>query len=61
MTPQEARKIKVGQSVIWESSGERGKVTEKGEAGIRVLWDDGTNTVYLFTQTAHGLLHVKKA
>lgn len=61
MTPQEAKRIKVGTRVKWESSGERGTVMEKGEPGIRVKWDDGTETVYLYLQTAHGLLHVQRA
>lgn len=59
MTPSEARTVKIGTPVKWESSGERGKVVEKGEVGIRVIWDDGTNAVYLYTQTAEGLLHVQ--
>jgi hypothetical protein len=60
MTAMEAKKLRVGSAVKWESSGERGKVTEKGEAGIRVKWDDGTEAIYLYLETAHGLLHVVK-
>lgn len=59
MTPVEARKITVGSLVVWEPSNERGKVVEKGPAGIRVHWEDDTDAVYLYTQTAHGLLHLK--
>jgi hypothetical protein len=59
MTPQQAKRIRIGTKVTWESSGEKGEVTEKGQAGIRVMWDDGTNAVYLYTQTEHGLLHVQ--
>ena len=61
MTPSEARKAPVGTPVIWESSGERGKIVDKGEAGIQVRWDDGKCAVYLYLETAHGLLHVQKA
>ncbi len=46
-------RINVGAAVVWKPTGECGKVTDKGRAGIRVLWDDGTDAVYLYTQTAH--------
>lgn len=59
MTPKEAQRMKVGQQVKWESSGELGVVSEKGEAGIRVKWDDGTIATYLFAVTHAGLLHVQ--
>lgn len=61
MTPAEAKRVKVGTSVVWESSGERGKVVEKGEAGIRVQWDDGTLATYMLAAISHGLLHVQVA
>ena len=61
MTPAEAKKIKIGTMVIWESTREQGIVTEKGQAGIRVKWNDGTDAIYLYHQTGHGLLHVQKA
>lgn len=54
MTPQEARKVKVGTAVTWMPTGEAGKVTEKGEAGIRVIWADGTDAVYLWNAGAFG-------
>ncbi len=59
MTPKEAEKLRVGAAVKWESSDERGKVVEKGEAGIRVKWDDGTLATYLYQATGCGLLHVQ--
>lgn len=61
MTPAEAKRLKVGAAVLWESSGERGTVTEKGQAGLRVKWDDGTDAIYLYAATGHGLLHLKAA
>lgn len=60
MNEAEARKLRVGAVVAWESSGERGKVHEVASEGVRVVWDDGTNAVYLFTQRSHGLLHLIK-
>ncbi len=61
MTKAAAKRLKIGTRVVWESSGEAGAVTEKGEAGIRVRWDDGTDAVYLYLETARGLLHVQEA
>lgn len=60
MTPQEAKRLRVGTPVKWESSGELGTVTETGEAGIRVTWKDGTVATYLFAAIGHGLLHVQR-
>lgn len=59
MTPTEARKAKIGSVVKWESSGEQGKIVERGEAGIRVKWDDGTDAVYLYAAVSCGLLHLQ--
>lgn len=59
MTPTEARKLKVGAAVKWEPTGESGKVTEKGEAGLRVTWADGTDAVYLYF--APGLERLSRA
>lgn len=62
MTPAEAKKLRVGERVKWESSDEFGRVVEKdGGPGIRVRWDDGTDAIYLFEETSRGLLHVQRA
>jgi hypothetical protein len=53
MTSTEAKRIKLKQRVKWASNDtEFGRVTEKGDAGIRVTWDDGTVTTYLYVAAA---------
>lgn len=58
MTAQDAKRTKIGARVKWESSGEYGTITEKGAAGIRVAWNDGTEAIYLYAVTSSGLLHL---
>jgi hypothetical protein len=59
MTPKEALNTKIGARVVWESSNERGTVVDKSAAGILVRWDDGTEIVYEYAETRHGLRHVQ--
>lgn len=59
MTIQEAKKLKVGDRVKWPRFGDKGTVTEKGEAGIRVTWDDKQVVVYLYH--AGGIQHLERA
>jgi hypothetical protein len=47
VTAQEAKRLKVGTQVQWQPTGELGQVTEQIAAGIRVLWADGTEGIYL--------------
>lgn len=59
MTPEEARRVRIGASVRWESSGERGCVAGRDADGITVLWYDGERIRYPYAVTHSGLLHVQ--
>lgn len=41
MTVAEARTIKAGQRVVWESDAARGTVREVSYASLKIEWDDG--------------------
>jgi hypothetical protein len=61
MTKQEAKKVKVGQRVVFlndvpgasEDHGSKGTVKEVLYCGFEVAWDDGSEIDYKFDHARH--------
>jgi hypothetical protein len=47
MTPEQSKKLKVGQRVAWHGSAtDQGKVTASDWSGVRIEWDNGKNQFF---------------
>lgn len=53
MTEREAKEAKVGSRVKWRSNDhEYGRIDQKHDAGVQVIWSDGTVAMYLYVLPA---------
>lgn len=43
-----ARKLEIGDQLIWKPDGARGTVTDKGYAAITITWEDGQAGIFQF-------------
>ncbi|WMT73884.1 hypothetical protein [Bradyrhizobium sp. Ash2021] len=47
MTPEQSKKLKVGQRVAWQASAtDQGTVTASDWSGVRIEWDNGKNQFF---------------
>lgn len=60
MTEQEARKLKIGDKVLWPD-GTKGTVVDQGYVGISIAWEDKQHSIIQFDNTGHLRDQLKKA
>lgn len=66
MTPNEAKRLRVGQRVRWQpleptEDHERGRVTANTGKHVRIQWDDEDfDRIYPVEERDHGLAHIER-